>query len=173
MEAGLVKTNRSWRGCSRRSGRFEGSWARAPTAARASARSRDVLGFARAFGAGHLLQLLLAHGFGHRFGRALELGFRRVAALGRQGGAGGFLLGLGLGGHRDLPGFCPRTPAGPARFRLYRTGRLDARRKSARLAAGWRETSCASSLWFRPSRPFRWPPAGKAERRATARAEAA
>ena len=46
-----------------------------------------MLGFALAFGVGELLELLFAHRH-HRLGRALEFGLGRVAALGRQGGAG-------------------------------------------------------------------------------------
>ena len=60
----------------------------------------DVLGLSLTLGMGELFELLGAHRFFHRFGRALELALRGVATFGGQGGAGGFLLSGGFGGHR-------------------------------------------------------------------------
>src|SRR5215212_7099621 len=59
--------------------------------------------FALALGRGHLVELLLAHGLRHLLRRAPELALRRVAALGRQGGSGGFLLGLRFCWHGAAP----------------------------------------------------------------------
>src|SRR5439155_24149557 len=68
-----------------------------------SLRRADVLWLTLALGMGHLLKLFLAHRRDHRFRCALELALGRVAALGRQGGAGSFLLGSGFGWHVRSP----------------------------------------------------------------------
>src|SRR5690606_6874260 len=62
-----------------------------------------VLGLTLALGGGHLLELFLAHGLHHRLGGALQLGLGLVAALGGESGAGGLLLGGGLGWHGKAP----------------------------------------------------------------------
>lgn len=54
-------------------------------------------------GGGHVFEFLLGHGLVHLFRGALEFGFGRLAALGGEGRAGGFLLGFGLGFHGTLP----------------------------------------------------------------------
>src|SRR3546814_19667197 len=76
-----------------------------------STRTDTLFPYTTLFRSGHFLQFFLAHRFHHRFRRALKLAFGRVAALGGQGGAGGLLLGLGLGGHGVLLPRVWNTPA--------------------------------------------------------------
>src|SRR5688572_14531478 len=68
--------------------------ARARTSERSDGLVADPLRLALALGRGEFLELLLAHRFDHLLRRALELALRRIAALGRQSGAGRFLLRL-------------------------------------------------------------------------------
>src|SRR2546430_4411162 len=63
----------------------------------------DVLWLTLALGMGHLLELFLAHRRDHRLRSALELALGRLAALGGQRRAGGFLLGCGFGWHIASP----------------------------------------------------------------------
>src|SRR6185369_2765635 len=62
-----------------------------------------VPGQSLAFGVREVLELLLGHRSLHLLRCAFELGFRRFSALGGERGAGGFLLGFGLGGHDGSP----------------------------------------------------------------------
>src|SRR5690606_152161 len=64
---------------------------------------RLLLGQALALGFGEFLELFFAHGFVHFARSALEFALFHLAALGRKGGAGGLLLGLGGGRHGVSP----------------------------------------------------------------------
>src|SRR5690606_11830121 len=62
-----------------------------------------VFGLTLALGIGKVVQFALAHGFIHIPGCAFEFLDLGIAAFGREGGAGGFLLSLGFGGHGRPP----------------------------------------------------------------------
>src|SRR6185503_11469660 len=66
-------------------------------------RSADVLGLPLAPGRGEFLELLLGHRVDHVARRALQFALRGLAALGGERGAGGLLLGGGLGRHDPSP----------------------------------------------------------------------
>jgi hypothetical protein len=67
-----------------------------------------IAGMFRQFGAlgGHqFVEFLFRHQLIHAARGTLQLGFRNLAALGRKGGPGGFLLGFGFGWHDILQCF--------------------------------------------------------------------
>src|SRR5687768_13854848 len=102
-----------------------------------------MLGLALAPGRRELLELLLAHRFDHLARGALELALRRVAALGRQGGTGGFLLGGGLGRHVPVSF---RTENGRAGSEVPQASSArSSASQSARRAASIRPQSTGSS----------------------------